>query len=293
MSINNLPMERVRARLEQLEDDENVRVIYACESGSRAWGFASANSDYDVRGIFLRPKARYLELDGAPDNYEFIEGDLDFQLWDIYKFLKLERKSNPSAFEWMTSHRLYVAPPTILRQHWWRMELEHWWNRQALIHHYRGIVVGHYHKYIKNQEVISLKKYLYILRPLTMMQWLLHQDELPHHDFMTTLVLMSWDNPDWMSEEVRARIVAKTVAKRQGLETTLELPDPLINEFIEQELVRWQENRPEWDRPSEFEEVTYRLDIMSLLRMLLEHTAPEYNPSGFSLASWNRDTLLG
>jgi hypothetical protein len=33
-------IERIIESLKQIEEEENVKIIYACESGSRAWGFA-------------------------------------------------------------------------------------------------------------------------------------------------------------------------------------------------------------------------------------------------------------
>ena len=49
--------------LKKIEEQENVKIIMAIESGSRAWGFASPDSDYDVRFIYVRKEEDYLKLE--------------------------------------------------------------------------------------------------------------------------------------------------------------------------------------------------------------------------------------
>ena len=71
-------------RLQELEAENNVKILYACESGSRAWGFPSATSDYDVRFIYLRPVEWYLSIEQKRDVIEYpVENDLDISGWDL------------------------------------------------------------------------------------------------------------------------------------------------------------------------------------------------------------------
>src|SRR5476649_739605 len=92
---------RVLDELERIERERNVSVLYACESGSRAWGFASTDSDYDVRFIYLRAPEWYLSVEQKRDVIEEpISGDLDISGWDLRKALGLLRKSNPPLLEW-------------------------------------------------------------------------------------------------------------------------------------------------------------------------------------------------
>ena len=91
----------IKEKLFQIEQHENIRILYACESGSRAWGFASFNSDYDVRFIFVRPVEDYLRVKELPD---YIDAELnDINGWDLKKFFKQLYKSNPVLFEWANS----------------------------------------------------------------------------------------------------------------------------------------------------------------------------------------------
>ena len=94
----------IKEKLFQIEQHENIRILYACESGSRAWGFASFNSDYDVRFIFVRPVEDYLRVEELPD---YIDAELnelyDINGWDLKKFCKQLFKSNPVIFGWANS----------------------------------------------------------------------------------------------------------------------------------------------------------------------------------------------
>ena len=96
--------EQIIARLRELEEKENIKILLAVESGSRAWGFESPDSDYDVRFIYVRNKDDYLCLEEPRDVIELpIEGDLDINGWDLRKALRLLYKCNPTLSEWLKS----------------------------------------------------------------------------------------------------------------------------------------------------------------------------------------------
>lgn len=101
-------------RLTAIEQSESVRILYACESGSRAWGFASPDSDYDVRFIYVHPRDWYLSINAERrrDVIERpIEDLLDINGWDLRKALQLMYKSNPPLFEWLHSPIVYREQP--------------------------------------------------------------------------------------------------------------------------------------------------------------------------------------
>ena len=94
--------------MDEIEKSENVRIIHAAESGSRAWGFAAPDADYDVRFIYVRPKEFYLKLERTRDVIEWEQNDLlDINGWDLQKALRLLHKSNPALFEWNHSPIIY------------------------------------------------------------------------------------------------------------------------------------------------------------------------------------------
>ena len=98
----------IKEKLHEIEQRENCRILLAVESGSRAWGFASPDSDYDVRFIYVRPRESYLRLNRVRDVIELpINGVLDINGWDVDKTLKLLHKSNPTVFEWFSSPIVY------------------------------------------------------------------------------------------------------------------------------------------------------------------------------------------
>jgi predicted nucleotidyltransferase len=98
--------EKIHAYLRDIETREEIRILYACESGSRAWGFPSIDSDYDVRFIYLHPRDWYLSID-LQQKRDVIECSVDHHLdingWDLRKALQLLRKGNPPLMEWLGS----------------------------------------------------------------------------------------------------------------------------------------------------------------------------------------------
>lgn len=101
--------ERIERKLKQIEHDYHARILLAVESGSRAWGFASPDSDYDVRFIYVRPDKDYLKLEGERDVIELpMDAELDISGWDLQKALKLLYRSNPTLFEWFSSPIVYL-----------------------------------------------------------------------------------------------------------------------------------------------------------------------------------------
>src|SRR4051794_14574214 len=100
--------QRVSAALLAVEHEKDVRVLYACESGSRAWGFASRDSDYDVPFLYVHERDWYLSVDDRRDVLEYpLRDELDVSGWELRKALRLLRKSNPPLLEWLNSPMVY------------------------------------------------------------------------------------------------------------------------------------------------------------------------------------------
>jgi predicted nucleotidyltransferase len=168
----------IAAKLDVVAAEEGVRVLYAAESGSRAWGFASPDSDYDVRFIYAHRRDWYVSL---WDERDVIERPLDARLvdlsgWDIRKALRLLLKSNPVLYEWLVSPIVYVDGPL-------RAELkclfEAHASPQALAHHYWSIARGQWRAEIAGKAQVRIKKYLYIVRPLLSLAWVAERESPP------------------------------------------------------------------------------------------------------------------
>lgn len=83
----------ILSHLKTIETEEHVRILYACESGSRAWGFPSADSDFDVRFIYIHPRDWYLSIEQQREVIERpVDGQLDINGWDWLKRGTAERE---------------------------------------------------------------------------------------------------------------------------------------------------------------------------------------------------------
>ena len=103
--------------IQSIEKDEHVVAFYVCESGSRAWGFPSSDSDYDVRFLYMHPVDWYLSIEPKRDVIEKpIDNQLDINGWVLKKALSLFRKSNPPLLEWLGSPIIYQEKFTIVSQ---------------------------------------------------------------------------------------------------------------------------------------------------------------------------------
>jgi predicted nucleotidyltransferase len=222
----------IRELLRTIEEEEQVRILYACESGSRAWGFASHDSDYDIRFLYVRPRAVYLRLDGPRDVIERpIVNDLDVSGWDIYKALRLLRKSNPPLLEWLFSPIVYLENSPSIQD--LRAIAQRHYSPNSLFYHYRHMADGNYRQYILGKSEVILKKYLYVLRPLIALLFLEQQHHLPPTNFLETLGQVQ------LEEAVLARIHALVARKQVGDELGLEAPDMLLNSFVYEQLDKW------------------------------------------------------
>ncbi len=162
--------------LRQIECKEKVKILLAVESGSRAWGFASPDSDYDVRFIYIRPCDQYLRLDKVRDVIELPINDvLDVNGWDLFKALQLLHGANPTLFEWLASPVIYLQTKEAdaLRQ-----LASDYFSCKKSLHHYLHMAQSNYKEYLKG-DMVRAKKYFYVLRPLLACRWVLDRQTPP------------------------------------------------------------------------------------------------------------------
>ena len=172
MIMNELIIEK----LAQIEREEDVRILHAVESGSRAWGFPSPDSDYDVRFIYVRKPEYYLKLEKTRDVIELPINDmLDINGWDLNKTLRLLHSSNPTLFEWMSSPIVYRQTDFIGRL---SPIMDNYFSCKSGLHHYLSMAEGNYREYLKG-DMARVKKYFYVLRPVLACKWILHRHTKP------------------------------------------------------------------------------------------------------------------
>ena len=223
--------EQILGRLEVAEREHGVRVLYACESGSRAWGFASPDSDYDVRFVYSRDRDWYLSFDieTRRDVIEYpLVDEIDCGGWDLRKALYLFTRTNGALLEWLHSPIIYLERGRFAGE--LRRLAPRAFNSLALCYHYSHMARGNAREYLFNDKV-RLKKYFYVLRPLLAIRYLEAGRGIPPVRFEELVDAMA-------PRELRASIEALLALKRKTPELGLGDPIPEIGEFIESELAR-------------------------------------------------------
>ena len=222
----------IMRRIVEAEKEHDVRVLYAVESGSRAWGFSSPNSDYDVRFIYVHKKDWYLSVD-LEDKRDVIEypivDEIDINGWDLRKALKLFWKSNPAFIEWLQSPIIYVDDGYFAQSA--RELMSTIASSHKGIYHYLHMAKGNFREYLK-KDLVPLKKYFYVLRPLLAIMWLEKYDKPAPIEFEELRRLVADNKP---LDEAITDLLAR---KRVSLEKEYAPAVPVINEFIESELAR-------------------------------------------------------
>jgi len=228
----------------RIQRETGVRIIYACEAGSRAWEFASQDSDYDVRFLYAWQKHDYLRIDNPQDTIDRMEGDLDLSGWDIFKALRLFRKSNPPLLEWLFSPVIYAEKsPQIARL---RDIARQQYSSSAVFYHYSRMAFRNYRQYIDNklkagETEVPLKKYLYVVRPMVALLYVEQRDILPPTSFLETLKNVEVDT------DIREAILELVGKKRAGYELGMGPSIPALNTFADKYLYKWMGNNPEKD----------------------------------------------
>ncbi len=239
---------QIKEELKKIEELEDVKIIMAIESGSRAWGFASPDSDYDVRFIYVRNKVDYLRLDKVRDVIEWrLDDVLDISGWDIRKALELLYKSNPTLFEWCASPIIYKE---MEEAQWLKDILPHYFSRKKSLYHYLSMAKSNYHKYLQGEEV-RLKKYFYVLRPILAAQWILDKKCAPPMQFAT---LVDTELEEAMKPQVSRLLAMKKNIPEMGTAPKIEE----INRYIDRKLEEIQSaaealdnTEAEWDALNE------------------------------------------
>lgn len=221
--------EQILHKLQQIELEEQVKIIYACESGSRAWGFESQNSDYDVRFIYVRPLDDYLTIFEQRDVIERpLHDELDVNGWDIRKALQLLRKSNPPLLEWLHS------PIQYLNQEHLTIPLYNLvsdlFSAKSSIFHYLHMAKGNYREYLKGEQV-KLKKYFYVLRPILACGWIEKYRTIPPVEFQTLV-----DELIPQQHEIFNSIHSLLEQKRSGDELDYGEQIPALNLYLEERI---------------------------------------------------------
>lgn len=229
MEIEKHIVEDIQQRISAAEIEHDVKVLYACESGSRAWGFASPDSDYDVRFIYAHKRDWYLSFDveRRRDVIEYpIVDDIDIGGWDIRKALYLFTRTNGALLEWLTSPIVYRDFGYFAER--LRKFAPEAHNDLALRYHYSHMARGNAGDNLSKGEV-KLKKYFYILRPLLAIRYIEQGLGLPPVRFQQLVEAVA---PREIRKTIKDLIELKKVTPELGTGDAI----PVLNDFIFLEL---------------------------------------------------------
>lgn len=248
--MKDLIVEKIR----EIELQHNVKILFAVESGSRAWGFPSQDSDYDVRFVYIRHPEWYLSIDDKRDVIEVPINDmLDINGWDIRKALKLFRKSNPPLLEWLVSEIIYDEAFGFKEE---LLRLRHQvFSPRASLHHYLSMAKGNFRQYLQGEQV-KIKKYFYVLRPILACKWIEKYNTNPPILFQELVSDLVTD------EQLKHEIDDLLKRKMAGEELDLENRVAVINDYIDKEIEHLtafaNSYNSELDDPTELLDQLYR-----------------------------------
>lgn len=208
--------------LEQLETEHNIKILFAVENGSRAWDMESKDSDYDVRFVFYRTLPEYITLMPKPEvinaaydkdlNPSPVQGSLmDMSGFDIFKYLKLLKSSNPTVLEWLNSPIVYLGSTDIFLKPYMAENF----SQEKLFYHYFSLFKSSYKTMLSDEQKMTYKKYLYAMRGLLNAQYVYWYDELPPLRLLETLKKLENKIPAEVSSMLRQVIKLKTCGQEK------------------------------------------------------------------------------
>lgn len=241
--------EIILKELQEIEKKEHVKIIMAVESGSRAWGFESVDSDYDVRFIYVRTEDSYLKLNETRDVIEWkLDDTLDINGWDLKKALQLLYISNITLFEWCNSPIVYLEKEELSNL---KALLPHYFSCKKGIFHYWSLASKNYRKDVKESE-FSLKRYLYIFRALLSAQWIL-EHQTPPPILFKELLNMALD------ENCKAELEKLLMIKKVSPELKKIPKVKILDKYIEKKLTeikeiadKTEDIKVEWDSLNDY-----------------------------------------
>jgi len=220
----------------------DISILFGVESGSRAWGIESEDSDFDVRFVYHYPKAEYLKLfstiDETKDDFLEINGsELDLVGWDIFKFLRLVAKSNPTALEWIQSPIIYIDNPVLDEL----KKIIANFSRFTLVKHYYSMALSNYRKYIEINDSGSLKNWLYVIRSLLNAIYIIEFQQFPALRLEVTLNKLRKEQKHGI-ELIADEILSLLEIKRGGSENDQAMISSAIKFWVRETLDQFEQS---------------------------------------------------
>jgi uncharacterized protein len=216
-------MENIKQILTEIESHKKIKILYACETGSRAWGFPSPDSDYDIRFVYMHERDWYLSLSPHKDSIEIMDGDLDISGWDLRKCLMLLKKSNAALIERFQSPIEYYALPGFKAD--FKELVQAYYSPVAVFYHHYSLATNFWEE-LKYKEEYKLKNVFYMVRSLLSCNWISEDNSLLPMDIFGLMQYVSPEQIEKLNELIKLKAAVG--------EKYLHPKDTLLNEWIEE-----------------------------------------------------------
>ena len=227
-------IEQIKYELSRVQQESDVKILLAVESGSRAWGFASTDSDWDVRYIYVHKLDWYLRIDQYKDSQEeILDNDIDLAGWELRKALGLFRKSNPPMLEWLRSPIVYMEQFSTADQ--LRELNKKFFNSRSCMYHYLSMAKGNFNEFLKDRDLVKIKKYFYVMRPVLACDWIANEKSFPPMEFDRLVESQVGDS------EVRSAIDDLLVRKIAGEELSEEPRIDVLNDMLAEKISHYSD----------------------------------------------------
>ena len=239
----------IMSKLREIEKENNIKILYAVESGSRGWGFESKDSDYDVRFIYTHQADWYLSIEDKKDFIEvLINSLLDINGWDIRKALLHYKKSNPTLLEWLSSPIIYTENYCLAQKI--RDLLPDYFSAVSTIYHYLHIARSKFDD-VMSTDHVKIKKYFYVLRPILACMWIEKKNTMPPMEFSKLMAEQQLDSS--LLSEIYILLNKKT----SGLEIDIEPKRAIIINFLSSKIEHFEQylKTVRRDKKSDYEDL--------------------------------------
>ena len=227
----------IQTYLKKIELDYNVKILYACESGSRAWKIHSPDSDFDIRFVYMHPMQWYTQISHQPDHMVFQEPEMNADIvgWEMRKALKLYAKSNTNFYGWLKSGIVYQYIPffsdCLLEM------MPEFYTRKAFFHHHLSHAKRTYQDYIRiDRDTVNIKKYIYVLQSLISAQWIVEMGNDPNRLFPPIEFHALVGGTLTHQTDLRYAIENLLAWKHSNSERAYDHRIPIIDEYIEKQM---------------------------------------------------------
>lgn len=231
----------IKKKLQEIEKTHSIRILFAIESGSRAWGFPSTNSDYDVRFVYVRPLNDYISVRAHRDvietellHDEQLGVPFDLSGWDLRKALQLGLTSNAVLLEWLQSPIRYIADDNVVTDLFnFAKEVG---DIKAINNHYFNLMKNTWDRMSQDTDAVNLKRYCYALRPALVLKWTSQFNTIPPMDMHTLFKNLVKDKN--LAQEIMHLVTMKEIAQENDTISRCLAIDGFIQSFLDKPSIK-------------------------------------------------------